>query len=87
VQLRGRFALLGIAQNDAPSMIIDQSPLFDLFQGSKAAQAGQVVIQAAIADAWGLSGTVNITHGLCPTARLRIESRSLRPIRACITGV
>jgi len=48
-------ALLGVLQNDAASMIIDDSPFLDLVQGSKAAEASEVVVQAAIADAQGLS--------------------------------
>ncbi len=55
-------ALLGASQNDVASMSIDGRPFLDLFQGSKAAEAGQVVIQAAISDARGLSGNVAITH-------------------------
>jgi hypothetical protein len=43
-------------------MIIDKAPFFDLLQASKAAQAGQLVVQAAIADAGGLNGAVGITH-------------------------
>jgi hypothetical protein len=60
------FALFRILQNDAAPTIIDESPFFDLFQGSKAAQAGQVVIQAAIADAGGLNSAVGITHCSAP---------------------
>jgi hypothetical protein len=55
-------ALLGVFQNDAASMTIDDSPFLDLVHGSKAAEAGKVVVQAAIADARGLSGAVGITH-------------------------
>jgi hypothetical protein len=50
-------------QNDAAPTIIDKPPFFDLLHGSKAAQAGQVIVQAAIADAGGLNGAVRITHG------------------------
>jgi hypothetical protein len=42
--------------------IIDNSPFFDLFQGSKAAQAGKVIVQAAIPYARGLSGAGEFTH-------------------------
>jgi hypothetical protein len=42
--------------------IIDDPPFFDLLQGSKAAEAGKVVVQAAIPYARGLSGAVGITH-------------------------
>jgi hypothetical protein len=43
-------------------MIIDNQPFLDLLQGSKAAQADKVIIQAAISYARGLSGVVDITH-------------------------
>jgi hypothetical protein len=43
-------------------MIIDYAPFFDFVQGSKAAQAGKVIAQAAISYARGLSGAVDITH-------------------------
>ena len=43
-------------------MVIDHPPFFDLLQGSKAAEAGQVIVKTAIADARGLSGAVDITH-------------------------
>jgi hypothetical protein len=36
--------LLGVVQNDAAPMIIDNPPFFDLLQGSKAAQAGKVIV-------------------------------------------
>jgi hypothetical protein len=49
-------------QYGAASMIVDHGPLFDLLQGSKAAEAGQVIVQAAISDAGGLSGAVDIIH-------------------------
>jgi hypothetical protein len=39
-------------------MVVGEGPLLDLFQGSKASQAGQVIAQAAIPDARRLSGTV-----------------------------
>ena len=54
--------LLGILQNDTASMIADHPPFLDFLQGSKAAEAGEVIAQAAIADAWGLSGAVDVTH-------------------------
>ena len=60
--LRRRSSLLGILQNDAAPMIVGDPPFLDLLQGSKAAEAGEVVIQAAVSDAWGLSGDVGITH-------------------------
>jgi hypothetical protein len=43
-------------------MIIDDSPFFDLLQGSKAAEADKVIVQAAISYAWGSSGAVDFTH-------------------------
>ena len=49
--LRRRSSLLGVLQNDAAPMIVDDPPFFDLIQGSKTAQAGQVVVQATISDA------------------------------------
>jgi hypothetical protein len=54
--------LFGVLQNDAAPMIIGKPPLFDLLQGSKAAEAGQIIVQAAISHARGLSGVVDITH-------------------------
>jgi hypothetical protein len=36
--------LLGILQNDAASLIIDNSPFFDLIQRSKAAEASKVIV-------------------------------------------
>jgi hypothetical protein len=56
------FALLGVLQNDAAPMSIDESPFLDLLQGSEAAEAGEVIVQAAISYARGLSGDVGITH-------------------------
>jgi hypothetical protein len=55
-------ALLRTLQNDAAPMIIDNSPFLDLLQGSKAAEADKTIVQAAISYAWGLSGTIDITH-------------------------
>jgi hypothetical protein len=54
--------LIGVLQNDVAPEIIDNPPFFDLFQGSKAAEAGKVVVQAAIPYARGLSGAVDNTH-------------------------
>ena len=53
---------IGVLQNDMAPESIDNPPFFDLFQGSKAAEAGKVVVQAAIAYARGPSGVVDITH-------------------------
>ena len=62
-------ALPGTPQNDAAPMIIDNSPFLDLLQGSKAAEADKVIVQAATSYArglgryaWGLSKTIDITH-------------------------
>jgi hypothetical protein len=71
-----RSALLGVLQNDLAPMFIDHSPFPDLLQGSKAAEAGQPVVEAAIADARGLSG--GIFHGSTPghgLGRERLKSR------------
>jgi hypothetical protein len=43
-------------------MVIDDPPFFDLFQGSKAAQTGIVIVEAAISYARGSNGAVDITH-------------------------
>jgi len=42
--LIGLSPLLGVFQNDAAPVIIDNPPFFDLVQGSKAADAGVVVV-------------------------------------------
>jgi hypothetical protein len=42
--------------------VIDNPPFFDLLHGSKATEAGKIVVQAAIPYAGGLSGAVDITH-------------------------
>ena len=55
-------ALPGVLQDDTAPMIIDYPPFFDLLQGSKAADADEVIVQAAISYARGLSGAVDITH-------------------------
>jgi hypothetical protein len=36
--------LPGVLQNDAPPMIIDDPPFFDLLQGSKAAQTSVIIV-------------------------------------------
>jgi hypothetical protein len=53
---------LGVLQNDAAPMFADNTPCLDLLQRSKATEAGKVIVQAAIADARGLSGVVDFTH-------------------------
>jgi len=55
-------ALLGVLQNDTAPMIIDDPPFLDFLERSKAAKAGELVIQAAIPYARGLGGGVDITH-------------------------
>jgi hypothetical protein len=37
-------SLLGVFQDDMAPMIIDNPPFFDLLQGSKAAEAGKVIV-------------------------------------------
>jgi hypothetical protein len=49
-------------QNNAASMVIDNPPLFDLFQRAEAAETGIVIVEAAVAHARRLSGAVGITH-------------------------
>jgi hypothetical protein len=43
-------------------MRIGNCPFLDLLQGSKAAEAGKVIVQAAISYAGRLTGAVDITH-------------------------
>jgi hypothetical protein len=43
-------------------MVIDSPPFLDLIQGSKAAEADEIIAQAAISYARGLNRTVDITH-------------------------
>jgi hypothetical protein len=43
-------------------MIVDNPPFFDLLQGSKTAQAGQVVAKTTVSHARGLRGAVDIIH-------------------------
>jgi hypothetical protein len=54
--------LLGVLQDDAAPMIIDNPPFFDFLQGAKAAEAVKLIVEAAISYARGLSGAVDITH-------------------------
>jgi hypothetical protein len=44
----GLSALVGVLQDLAAPHIVDNRPFFDLIQGSKAAQTGEVIVQAAI---------------------------------------
>jgi hypothetical protein len=55
-------SLLGVSQNDPAPLLVDHRPFLDFLQGSKAAEAGIIVVQAAISNARGLSGAVDITH-------------------------
>jgi hypothetical protein len=43
--------MLGVLQDDAAPLIIYQPPFLDLLEGSKTAEAGEVIVQAAIAYA------------------------------------
>jgi hypothetical protein len=60
--LTGLFPPLGILQNATAAMVIDDPPLFDLLQGSETAETDIVIVEAAVADAWRLSGAVGVTH-------------------------
>jgi hypothetical protein len=51
LQLIKLSALLGILQNRPSAPIIRQPPFLDFIQGSKAAEAGIVIAQAAISYA------------------------------------
>jgi hypothetical protein len=44
-------ALLGVLQDDAAPINVDKPPLLDLLQGSKAAEARKIIVQAAISHA------------------------------------
>jgi hypothetical protein len=55
-------ALLGVLQNDAPPMLIDNPPFLDLLHGPKAAETRKIIVQAAISYAWGLRAAVDIIH-------------------------
>jgi hypothetical protein len=56
-------ALYGVLQNQETAMIVGNRPFFDLVQGSKTTQTGEVIAQTAISYARRLSGYVDITHG------------------------
>jgi hypothetical protein len=43
-------------------MIVDDPPLLDFLQRSEAAETVIVVVQTAVADAWGFCGAVDIAH-------------------------
>jgi hypothetical protein len=75
-------ALPGILQNDTAPIFIDEPPFFDLLNGSKAAKAGEVIVQAAISYTGGLSGVVDTTHMPSTHARLRIGPQVPREVWA-----
>jgi hypothetical protein len=54
-------ALLCVLQNDAAPIHIDEAPLFDLLQRSKTAEAGEIIVQAAISYARRLRGAIHFT--------------------------
>jgi hypothetical protein len=43
-------------------MIVGNSPILDFLQGSKAAEADEAVVQAAIPYARGSNRSIDITH-------------------------
>jgi|ERR1700683_3189607 hypothetical protein len=55
-------ALPGVLQNNTAPLIIDDRPVLDLLQGSKATETDIIIVQAAISYARGLGGGVDITH-------------------------
>jgi hypothetical protein len=70
-------SLPGILQNDTPPGIIDQPPLFDFFDGAKAADADEIIVQAAISFAGGLNDVFDLTHESRCDAR-RVSSRLMQ---------
>jgi hypothetical protein len=58
----GLSSLLSVLQNGRALPVVDGSPEFDLLQGAKAAEAGIVIVQAAMPDAGGDDGVVFIAH-------------------------
>ena len=60
--LTGLSALFGVPQNDTAPLMIDEAPFLDLLESTKAAEADQVIVQAAISHARGLDGAVDIAH-------------------------
>jgi hypothetical protein len=59
---RPRAALPGVFQNDSAAPFWGDSPLFDFIQRPEAAQADEVIVQAAIANTGGPSGRLDIAH-------------------------
>jgi hypothetical protein len=55
-------SLPGVVQNDTPPGIIDQPPLFDFFYGAEAAEADEIIVQAAISLAGRLNDVFDLTH-------------------------
>jgi hypothetical protein len=49
-------------QDDLAPIVTDNTPLFDFFHAPKAAEADEVIIQAAISYTRRLSGTVDVGH-------------------------
>ena len=70
--------LPGVLQNDLALLVIDQRPLLDFLQGTKAAETDVVIVEAAISYARGLSGVVDVTHW-CPAHRAR-HSNLITPV-------
>jgi hypothetical protein len=70
-------SLPGILQNDTPPGIIDQPPLFDFFYGAEAAEADEIIVQAAISFAGGLNDVFDLTHESRCDAR-RVSSRLMQ---------
>jgi hypothetical protein len=64
--------LFGVLQDDAAPMNVDNGPFFDLVQGAKAAEAGKVIVQAAISYTWRWRGVVGITHFRVAKLQLQI---------------
>jgi hypothetical protein len=78
-------ALSGVLQNGTAPIIIDDPPFFDLVQGSKAAEASIVVVQATIADARRLSRGVGITHGRAQLRGFEVNHTCSGRAWQCIT--
>jgi hypothetical protein len=57
------FPLPGKLQNLSTPVATDDSPFFNLSQGSKATETGIVIVEATVSYARGLNDVVDITHG------------------------
>jgi hypothetical protein len=66
------FAALGIQQNNAAPMLVDDSPLLDLLDGPKTPDADIEVVQAAVSYAGGLGGALDLAHAGGATAGMTI---------------